>query len=50
MKLYQRAIELAPDQPQYREYLGEYYSRLGRKDDALRVWNLMTEGRASHAR
>ena len=36
--LYQKAVELAPDSPQYREYLGEYYHALKRPDDALAAW------------
>lgn len=36
--LYRQAIALAPDQPQYREYLGEYLHALGHKEEALQVW------------
>ncbi len=36
--LYKRAIALAPDSAQYREYLGEYYHQLKRRDDALATW------------
>lgn len=38
MRLYRQAIDLAPDQPQYREYLGEYLHRLKRTDEAMEVW------------
>lgn len=41
---YRRAIELAPDQPQYREYLGEYLHQLDRKDEALQVWRELAAG------
>ncbi len=41
---YQSAIELADDQPQYREYLGEYLQQLGRTDEALEVWRQIAEG------
>ncbi len=34
IKLYTRAIELADDEPQYREYLGEYLHRLGRQEES----------------
>ena len=44
IELYQKAIELAPDAPQYREYLGEYLHRLDRHDEALRVWTQLAEG------
>ncbi len=36
--LYRRAIALAPDAAQYREYLGEYYHQLKRPADALATW------------
>ncbi len=36
--LYKRAIALAPDSAQYREYLGEYYHQLKRPADALATW------------
>ncbi len=36
--LYRRAIALAPDSAQYREYLGEYYHQLKRPADALATW------------
>ncbi|MEM9588160.1 MAG: tetratricopeptide repeat protein, partial [Planctomycetota bacterium] len=44
IRLYQQAIDLAPDQPQYREYLGEYLHRLDRKDEALEVWQSIAAG------
>lgn len=44
LELYQKAIALAPDQPQYREYLGEYYHALKRKDEALEAWRAIADG------
>ena len=48
--LYNRAIKLAPDASQYREYLGEYYHALKRPDDALRTWRSTVEGSSRNAR
>jgi tetratricopeptide (TPR) repeat protein len=42
--LYQKAIELAPEEPQYREYLGEFYHVLKRPEDALATWRAIAEG------
>ncbi len=44
IKLYRRAIELQPEQPQYREYLGEFLNRLGRKGEAMEAWGSIVEG------
>jgi tetratricopeptide (TPR) repeat protein len=41
---YRKAIELAPNEPQYREYLGEYLHQLGRKDEAIAVWQDLASG------
>ncbi len=41
---YKAAIELAPNEPQYREYLGEYLHQLGRKDKALDTWHALADG------
>ena len=41
---YRRAIELAPDQTQYKEYLGEYLYRLKREDEAMEVWRSLAAG------
>lgn len=43
LSLYQKAVELAPDDPQYREYLGEYYHILKRPDEALQTWRAIAE-------
>ena len=42
--LYQKAIELSPGDPQYREYLGEYYHVLKRPEEAMEIWKTITEG------
>ncbi len=44
LEFYQQAVELAPQSPQYREYLGEYYHILKRTDEALATWRQMAEG------
>lgn len=41
---YRAAIKLAPEEPQYKEYLGEYLHRLDRKDEAVKVWRSLAEG------
>lgn len=41
---YQAAIKLAPGEPQYREYLGEFLHQLGRKDEALAAWRELAAG------
>ncbi len=48
VKLYTRAVELAENEPQYREYLGEYLIRLGRKEEALNVWRQLAAGPRRH--
>jgi tetratricopeptide (TPR) repeat protein len=44
IKSFRRAIELAPEDVQYREYLGEYLYSLKRKNDALSVWREIATG------
>lgn len=44
LDLYQKAVELAPDQAQYLEYLGEYYHQLKRTDEAQATWRKSIEG------
>src|SRR5690606_9555042 len=36
--------KLAPNEPQYREYLGEFLHQLGRKDEALAAWRELASG------
>ena len=48
--LYQRAIELSPNDPQYREYLGEFYHRLKRPDDAKQTWEAIVGGNNRNTR
>jgi tetratricopeptide (TPR) repeat protein len=49
LEQYQKAISLAPDQAQYREYLGEYFHTLKRKDEALTTWRAIAEGKLKTA-
>ncbi len=44
LELYQKAVELAPAAPQYREYLGEYYHILKRPDEAQATWRELAAG------
>ncbi len=45
LELYQKAVELAPDQPQYREYLGEFYHQRKEPEKALATWRVVAEGK-----
>ncbi len=49
LSLYQQAVQLAPGDPQYREYLGEFYQILKRPDDALKTWKEMVTGDRKNA-
>ncbi len=49
LELYQQAMALAPEAAQYKEYLGEYYHSLKRKDEAMATWRLMADGKAKTA-
>jgi tetratricopeptide (TPR) repeat protein len=49
LDLYQKGVELAPDQPQYLEYLGEYYHQLKRTDEALATWRKSIAGKKRNA-
>ena len=44
INLYKKAIDLAPKAPQYREYLGEYYHKLGKGKEAVATWLAMAAG------
>jgi tetratricopeptide (TPR) repeat protein len=44
LALYRRAIEQAPANPQYHEYLGEYLHILKRPTDAVAAWGKIAEG------
>ena len=46
---YENAIQLAPGEPQYREYLGEYFHILKRPEDALKIWESIAEGKRNTA-
>jgi tetratricopeptide (TPR) repeat protein len=48
--LYKKAIALAPESAQYREYLGEYYHALGRKAEALATWSEIAAGKNRNAK
>src|SRR5262249_46477044 len=50
IELYKKAIELAPNQPQYREYLGEYYHVLKRPEEALATWRPIAAGENRNAK
>jgi tetratricopeptide (TPR) repeat protein len=49
LDLYQKAVELAPEQAQYLEYLGEYYHQLKRTDEAQATWRKSIEGSKRNA-
>lgn len=44
LELYQKAISLAPEAAQYKEYLGEYLHSLKRKDESLATLRQIAEG------
>ena len=44
LELYRKAIELSPIDPQYREYLGEYYHILKRPEEAQATWKEIASG------
>src|SRR5205807_9461431 len=48
--LYKKAIELAPNAAQYREYLGEYYHSLKRPAEALATWRPIADGANRNAK
>ena len=48
--LYRRAIGLAPEASQYREYLGEYYHALKRPAEAQATWRATAAGPNRNAR
>jgi tetratricopeptide (TPR) repeat protein len=48
--LYKKAIQLAPDAAQYREYLGEYYHTLMRSEEAIATWRPIAEGANRNAK
>ena len=45
LELYKKAVELSPDAPQYREYLGEYYHTQKQSDEALAAWREIAAGK-----
>lgn len=38
LELYEKAVELAPNDPQYREFLGEFHHIQKRNEEALETW------------
>ncbi len=44
LELYRKAAALAPGNPQYREYIGEYLHNLKRSDEAKAEWARIAEG------
>ena len=42
--LYRKAVDLAPSEPQYREYLGEFLSIQKRPEEAKTVWQQIAQG------
>jgi tetratricopeptide (TPR) repeat protein len=44
LELYKKAVELAPNEPQYREYLGEFYHQQKRTAEALATWREIAAG------
>ena len=44
INLYEQAIEVDPESPQYREYLGEYLHKLDRKEEAIKTWESIASG------
>ena len=50
LALYNKAVELAPTNPQYHEYLGEYLHNLKRPDEAKAAWAKIAEGPNKNAK
>ncbi len=48
--LYRQAIDISPENPQYREYLGEFLHNLKRPDEALAAWNSIAAGPRRNAK
>ncbi|MFO0998997.1 MAG: tetratricopeptide repeat protein [Planctomycetaceae bacterium] len=48
-KLYEKAVTLAPADPQYREYLGEFYHIQKRNVEALKMWGGHGGGRTTNS-
>lgn len=44
VELLHQAISLTPQSTQYYEYLGEFYSETGRKQEALEAWRMIPQG------
>ena len=44
IELYRQAIDKSPNEPQYREYVGEYLHQLQRTDAAVTEWEQIADG------
>jgi tetratricopeptide (TPR) repeat protein len=50
LALYRHAAELAPSNPQYHEYIGEYLHNLKRPQEALTAWGRIAQGENRNAK
>ncbi len=50
LALYRKAAELAPSNPQYHEYIGEYLHNLKRPQEALAAWGKIVAGTNKNAK
>ncbi len=50
LALYRKAIDQAPGNPQYREYLGEYLHKLKRPAEAVAEWSRIADGSSRNVR
>ena len=48
--LYKKAVGLAPNNPQYHEYLGEFLHKLNRADEAKAAWAKIADGPNKNAK
>ena len=48
-KLFERAIELSPEESQYREYLGAFLFQQNRREQAFAIWESIAEGARRNA-
>ena len=46
-KLFERAIHLAPDESQYREYFGDFLFQQNRRDEAFAIWDAIAQGNSA---
>jgi len=48
-KLFERAIQLAPDETQYREFFGDFLLAQNRREEAFAVWDAIAKGERRNA-